>query len=89
MSGAPELLGVGEAAVVAVGDGDEFDAGNLDRGAGVALALDAGADEGELDGVIRRTCDEIAQGEVSDVWYGGSGGGLCSGLKECSAIQHR
>lgn len=51
----PQLPGVGEAAVVAVGHGDQFDTGNLQRGASVSLALDAGADEGELDGVIWRT----------------------------------
>ncbi len=50
---APELLGVGEAAVVAVGDGDELDAGNLHGDLGVALALDAGADEGKLNVVVR------------------------------------
>ncbi len=45
---------MGEAAVVAVGNGDEFDAGNLEGGAGIALALNAGSDEGQLDGVVWR-----------------------------------
>ena len=46
--GAPEFFCVGEAAVVAVGDGDELDAGDLESDAGVVLALDAGADESEM-----------------------------------------
>ena len=52
--GAPQLFAVGKAAIVAVGDGDQLDAGNLHRGARVPLALDAGADKGELDDVIGR-----------------------------------
>ena len=51
---APELFGAGEAAVVAVGYGYEFDAWDAERGGGVALALDACADESELDVIVRR-----------------------------------
>ena len=50
---APELPGVGEPAVVAVGDSDQFHPWNLQRVASVTLALDSGADEGELDHVVR------------------------------------
>ena len=42
---------MGEAAVVAVGDGDELTPGTW-TAAGVDLALDSGADEGELDVVV-------------------------------------
>ena len=52
----PELLAVGQAAVIAIGHGDEFDSRNLYRDAGIVLALDAGADQRELDVVIGRTC---------------------------------
>ncbi len=52
--GAPQLFGVGKAAIVAVGHGDQLHAGNLQRGASVPLALDAGADQCELDDVIGR-----------------------------------
>ena len=48
----PEFFGVSEASVVAVGDGDEFHAGNAEGGGGVALALDACSDESELDVVV-------------------------------------
>ena len=53
---APEFLGMGEAAVVAVGYGYEFYAGNAEGGGGISLTLDAGADEGELDVVIGGGC---------------------------------
>ena len=49
---APELFGAGEAAVVAVGYGDELDSGDAEGGGGVTLPLDACADEGELDVII-------------------------------------
>ena len=51
-SATPQLFGVSQAAVVAVGNGDQLDAWNLQRRACVALTLDAGADKGELDDVI-------------------------------------
>ena len=49
---APDFLAVREAAVVAVGDGDELDAGDLHRDLGVSLALAAGADQRDLDVVV-------------------------------------
>ena len=49
---APELLAVREAAVVAVGHGDQLDAGNLHGESGVTLALAAGADERDLDVIV-------------------------------------
>src|SRR5207302_2039653 len=49
---APELFAVSEAAVVAVGDGDQFDAGNFNGGFGIAHSLPAGADESDLDVVV-------------------------------------
>ena len=49
---APEFLGAREAAVVAVGDGHQLDAGHLDGGLGVELPLAAGADESDLDVVV-------------------------------------
>ncbi len=89
--GAPQLLGVGEAAVVAVGDGDELDAGDLESGAGVTLALDAGADERELDVVVRRSrrggCF-LREERVEAGCGSGDRRGLESGLEEASAIEH-
>ena len=79
----PELLGVGEAAVVAVGYGDELDSGHLESDLGVALALDAGADEGEADGVVRangggagRLCEKAGEMRGGS----GDGSGLGAGL---------
>ena len=51
---APDFFAVLKPAVVAIGDGDELHAGNLDGGAGIALALAAGADERDLDVVVGR-----------------------------------
>jgi len=83
---APELFGVREAAVVTVGDGDELDAGNLERGMGVALSLNAGADECELNGIISRfRCRGLLRfGEDVEA------GGCCceaADFKEGSAVQ--
>src|ERR1700722_10155640 len=50
--GTPQLSGMGQTAVVTVGDGNQLDAWNLQRSACVALALDASANESELDEVI-------------------------------------
>ncbi len=86
--GAPEFAGVGEAAVVAVGDGDELDAGDLEGDAGVILALDAGADEGELDLVVGGAWGggRILREEGMEARSRGSdGGGLDGGLEEGSA----
>ncbi len=46
--------------MLAVGYGDEFDARDAEGGGGVALSLDAGADESELDVVVGggRLCGE-------------------------------
>jgi len=49
---APQLLGVNEAAIVAVGDGHQLDAGHLERRLGIALALAARADERDLNAVV-------------------------------------
>jgi len=89
--GAPELFGVGEAAVVAVGGGDQLDAGNLQGEFGVALALNAGADEGELDVVVggaRRGGGGLGEERMDAAGGSGDGGGLYGGLEEVSAIKH-
>ena len=80
---APELFGAGEAAVVAVGDGDELDAGNAEGGGGVALALDAGADERELDVVVGRCLGGCEGLEVRGCSREGGG------LEKRAAIQER
>jgi hypothetical protein len=49
----PELLGARQAAVVDVGDGDDLDTGRGEGDAGVPHALAAGADQRDLDLVIR------------------------------------
>ena len=88
---APELLAVREAAVVAVGHGDEFDAGDLDGLAGVELAAPAGADEGDLDVVIGR--NRLVRlglqcGQRMKPWpeHGGCRNRAC-GFQKSSAIQ--
>ena len=58
---APEFLAVREPAVVTIGDGDQFDAGNLQRDPGVSLTLAAGTDQGELDVVVGRGCAKVLQ----------------------------
>ena len=82
---------MGEAAVVTVGDGDQFDSGNLDRGACVALALNARADERELDEVVRgaRRWGRRLRQKLVQMGRGGCDGcGLCGVLEEGSAIKH-
>src|SRR5581483_7620456 len=49
---APDLLAVLKAAVVAVGYGDELDAGHLHGGFGVELALAASSDKRDLNVVV-------------------------------------
>jgi hypothetical protein len=49
---APKLLGASKAAVVAVGHGNELDAGHLDGGFGVAHTLAARANERNLDVIV-------------------------------------
>ena len=49
---APELLAVREAAVVAVGHGNQLDARNLHGDLGVSLALAARADQRDLDVIV-------------------------------------
>ncbi len=61
---APEFLAVLEPAVVTVRNRDQFDAGNVHGIFGVALALAAGSDEGDLDVIVG--CD----------WFRGFGLGL-------------
>ncbi len=88
---APQLLRVGEAAVVAIGDGDELDAGNLQGEARVALALDAGADQGKLDVVVRRSRRRRCCLGEERVEPSGCGGKSCRfgcGLEKRSAIGH-
>ncbi len=87
---APELFGVGEAAVVAVGDGNQLDAGDLEGSCGIALALDAGADEGEVDGVGSGRCGGgrgLGEKGLKAGRGGGKGGGLGGGLEEASAVE--
>ena len=50
----PELLAVLESSVVAVGNRDQFHAWNLNGSVGIELALDACADQGDLDVVTGR-----------------------------------
>ncbi len=86
---APEFFCVGEAAVVAIGDGDEFDAGDPEGDAGVVLALDAGADEGEVDVVIGGAWAEVGilcEKRMYAGGCGGDGGRLESGLEKGSAV---
>ncbi len=80
---APELFGAGEAAVVAVGYSYEFDSGDAERGGGVALALDACADEGELDVVVGRCLGGCEGLEVRGCSREGGG------LEKRAAIQER
>ena len=84
---------MGEAAVVAVGHGDEFDAGNLEGGGGVALALDAGADERELDMVVCGSCRRLLRSRFSgrlEVVECGCRGSKAGVLQKSSAIKgHR
>jgi len=80
---APELFGAGEAAVVAVGYGYEFDTGDAENGGGVALALEACADEGELDMVLGRCLGGCEGLEVRGCSRKGAG------LEERAAIQGR
>jgi len=82
---------VGEAAVVTVGDGDQFDSRHLDRGACVSLALNARADERELDDVVRgagRWGRRLRQKLVQMGRSSSDGCGLCSVLEEGPAIKH-
>ena len=51
---AEDLAGARQAAVVDVGDGHQLDAGDLERGLGVARALAADADRGEADALVGR-----------------------------------
>jgi hypothetical protein len=50
----PDLLAMREPAVIAVGDSNKFHARNLYGGLGVSLALNAGADERELNMIVGR-----------------------------------
>ncbi len=78
---APELFGAGEAAVVAVGYGDELDAGDTEGSGSVSLALDSGANEGELDVIVGR-CLGDCEGLKSS-----SCGGEGAGFEEGTAIE--
>ena len=89
---AVDLFHVGEAAVVAVGDGDELDAGDLHGPAGVALALDAGTDESEVDVVVGGgSISHVGEGIGEDRELAGEGlrRGHARGLKEHPAIETR
>ena len=87
---APDFLAVGEAAVVAVGHGDQLDARNLHGDFGVALALAACADERDLDVIVGR--DWLGrllhggEGVDSCAEHGGCGCSACCS-QETSAIE--
>ena len=51
---APDFAGAFQAAVVDIGDGDEFYAADIERIAGIAAALPSGADQGDADAVVGR-----------------------------------
>ncbi len=87
--GAPEFFRMGESAVIAIGDGDEFHAGHLKRGASVALALNARADEGELDQIVWRarwSCGGLCEEGMQLGDSNSSGCGLESCLEERPAV---